>query len=211
MAKTVKVGIIGCGNIAPAYIKGCGDFSILDLVACADIDESRAQAFAGQHNLKAQTVNELLTDSEIEIVINLTIPQAHADVSLEIIQAGKHVYSEKPLALTREGGEKILAAADKHGVRVGCAPDTFLGGGIQTCRKLIDEGAIGDPVAATAFMLNHGHESWHPNPAFYYQTGGGPMFDMGPYYLTALINLLGPIKLHHRHNRKIISRKNRHE
>src|SRR5262249_45494403 len=124
----------------------------------------------------------------------LTVPKVHAEVSLSVIAAGKHVYSEKPLAITREDGKKVLDAAKAKGVMVGCAPDTFLGGGIQTCRKLIDDGWIGKPVAATAFMAGHGGETWHPNPFFYYAPGGGPVLDMGPYYLTALINLLGPAR-----------------
>jgi len=194
MAGKVKIGLIGCGNIAPAYIKWSRTFEILDVVACADINPAAAKKLASEYGLRACSVDELLADPEIEIVINLTVPKAHAEVSLAIIAAGKHVHSEKPLAVTREDGQKILAAAEKAGVRVGCAPDTFLGGGIQTCRKLIDDGAIGQPVAATAFMMSHGPESWHPNPGFYYKIGGGPLFDMGPYYLTALVNLLGPIR-----------------
>ena len=136
----------------------------------------------------------LLADPEIEIVLNLTIPKAHAEIAQRAVEAGKSAYNEKPLTITREDGRKLLATAKANGVRVGGAPDTFMGAGIQTCRKLIDDGAIGQPVAATAFMVCHGHESWHPDPEFYYKVGGGPMFDMGPYYLTALVNLLGPVK-----------------
>ena len=191
--RKVKVGIVGCGNISDQYIKGCRIFEILDLVACADIDFSKAEALAAKHGLKAYTVEDLFRDSEIEIVINLTIPVAHAEVTLAAIAAGKHVQSEKPLAITRADGQKILVAAKAQGVRIGCAPDTFLGGGLQTCRKLIDDGKIGEPVGATAFMMSPGPERWHPNPAFFYQTGAGPMFDMGPYYLTTLIHLLGPV------------------
>ncbi len=191
----VKVGIVGCGNISPAYFRGCAVFDILDVVACADIDVARAKARAEEFNIpKACSVEELLADPEIEIVINLTIPAAHAEVSLQAIAAGKNVHEEKPLALNRDDGKKILDAAEAKGLLVGCAPDTFLGGGLQTSRKLIDDGWIGQPIAATAFMAVHGHESWHPNPEFYYKAGGGPLFDMGPYYLTALVHLLGPIK-----------------
>ncbi|MBK9055354.1 MAG: Gfo/Idh/MocA family oxidoreductase [Chloroflexi bacterium] len=191
----VKVGIIGCGNISSAYMKGCRAWEILDVVACADINLSAAAAKAQEHNIpQALTVEALLNDPEIQIVINLTVPQVHAAVSLAIIANGKHVYSEKPLAITRADGLEILTAAKEKGVRVGCAPDTFLGGGLQTCRKLIDEGHIGEPVAAAAFMMGHGPEAWHPNPAIFYQPGAGPMFDMGPYYLTALIHLLGPVR-----------------
>ena len=142
---------------------------------------------------KVHDVEALLADPDIDIVLNLTTPNAHGSIALAALEAGKSVYNEKPLALSREEGQAMLKLADQKNLRVGCAPDTFLGGGIQTCRKLIDEGAIGQPVAATAFMMSRGHEHWHPNPSFYYKPGGGPMFDMGPYYLTALVNLLGPV------------------
>ena len=190
----VKVGIIGCGNISGIYMENCKKaFSNVELVACADIVHERAEAKAEEFNIKALSVDELLADSEIKIVLNLTIPKAHAEVSLSILEAGKNVYVEKPLAVTREEGKKVLDTAKAKGLIVGSAPDTFLGAGIQTCKKLIDDGWIGTPIAATAFMTCHGHESWHPDPEFYYQVGGGPMFDMGPYYLTALISLLGPV------------------
>jgi predicted dehydrogenase len=190
----VRIGIIGCGTISPAYFQGCRAFDILDVVACADLNMDRARARSEEFGISATLpVEELLADPAIQMVVNLTTPQAHTEVNLAAIAAGKHVYCEKPLAITRADGQKTLAAAESKGVRVGCAPDTFLGGGIQTCRKLIDDGRIGEPVAATAFMTCHGHESWHPDPAFYYQQGGGPMLDMGPYYLTALVNLIGPI------------------
>lgn len=190
--ETLKVGIIGTGNIAPAYLRGCQPFDVIKITACADILMDRARAFADEHDLAACSVDELLADDAIDIVINLTIPAAHAQVSLRIIEAGKHTYSEKPLALNRADGEKIIKAATAKGVRMGCAPDTFLGGGGQTARKIIDDGRIGKPIAATAFFLSHGPESWHPNAGFYYLKGGGPLFDMGPYYLTALVNLMGP-------------------
>ncbi|GGH76224.1 putative dehydrogenase [Pullulanibacillus pueri] len=192
---SVKVGIIGCGNISAIYFKAGQTFDAFDIVACADLDVSRAQARAEEFGVaKACSVDELLADPEIEIVVNLTIPGAHAEVATAALNAGKHVYGEKPLAVTREEGKNILNLAKEKGLLVGNAPDTFLGGGIQTCRKLIDDGWIGEPVSATAFMMGHGHESWHPDPGFYYQVGGGPMFDMGPYYITALINLIGPVK-----------------
>ncbi len=190
----IKVGIIGCGNISSAYLTNGRKFPILDIVALADTLLDRAQARAKEFNIpKACTVDELLADESIQLVINLTIPAAHAEVAIKAIEAGKHVLSEKPLGVTREEGKAILAAAKKHKVRVGCAPDTFFGAGHQTARKLIDEGAIGRPVAATAFMMCRGHESWHPDPAFYYKAGGGPMLDMGPYYITDLTQLLGPV------------------
>jgi predicted dehydrogenase len=191
----LRIGIIGTGNISPAYIKGCRDFDILHLAACADLDLDKARAVAAENEIPAvYSVEDMLNAPDIDIVVNLTIPAAHAAVSLSALNAGKHVYSEKPFAVTRDDGQKILATAREKGLRVGCAPDTFLFGPHQTCRKLIDEGAIGRPVAAFANMLSHGPESWHPNPDFFYQTGGGPMFDMGPYYVTCLVNLLGAVE-----------------
>ncbi len=194
MENKVKVGIIGCGNICGQYFQHLKDFPIVDLKACADLAMSRAEERAAEHGIKAMTVEGLLADKDIEIVVNLTVPKAHFPVNMAAIEAGKSVHCEKPLAINREDGRKTVAAAKAKGVLLGCAPDTFLGGGAQTCRKLIDDGWIGEPVAATAFMLCHGHESWHPSPEFYYEVGGGPMLDMGPYYLTALVNLMGPIK-----------------
>jgi len=194
MEKT-KIGIIGCGNISGIYFKRCKSFEILDIVAAADLIPERAQAKAAEFGIPmACTPEELLADQEIQIAVNLTIPQAHGAVAMAALKAGKCVHNEKPLALTREDGRKMLALAKRKGLRVGCAPDTFLGAGLQTCRKLIDDGRIGEPVGATAFMMCHGHESWHPDPEFYYKAGGGPMFDMGPYYLTALVNLMGPVR-----------------
>ena len=189
-----RVGIIGCGNISSIYLKNLPTHEHLHLVAVADLDMSRAQAKAAEHNLRALTVEQMLADPEIDLIVNLTIPKAHAEVNLQAIAAGKHTYCEKPLAVTVEDGKRTIDAAKAKGVRVGCAPDTVLGGGIQTCRKLIDEGAIGTPVGATAFMTTPGHELWHPDPEFYYKAGGGPMFDMGPYYLSALVQLLGAVK-----------------
>jgi Predicted dehydrogenases and related proteins len=190
-----KVGVIGCGNISDIYLQNGQKFTTFDIVAVADILQERAQAKAEKYGIsKAYTVEQLLADPEIEIVINLTIPAAHGEVALAALNAGKHVYNEKPLAVDRETAQKMLALASEKGLRVGCAPDTFLGAGLQTCRKLIDEGAIGEPVAATAFMLGHGPESWHPDPNFFYQPGAGPMFDMGPYYLTTLVSMLGPVQ-----------------
>jgi predicted dehydrogenase len=193
--KTTKIGIVGCGNISGIYLEAGRVFDILEIVACADLLPERASAQAAEYHIpKACSVEELLADPEIEIVVNLTIPRAHAEVALAVLQAGKSVHNEKPLAVSREDGMRLLELGRERGLRVGSAPDTFLGGGLQTCRKLIDDGWIGQPVAATAFMLCHGHESWHPDPDFYYQPGGGPMFDMGPYYLTALVHLMGPVR-----------------
>lgn len=193
--KKTKIGVIGCGAISGAYLGVCKKFDILEVVACADLDSDRAKAKASEHGIpRACSVQELLSDPDIEIVLNLTIPAAHAEVALSALNAGKSVHSEKPLAATRDDGRSIIQTAHETNLRVGCAPDTFLGGGIQTCVKLVNDGWIGKPVAATAFMLCHGHEGWHPDPEFYYKPGGGPMFDMGPYYLTALIALLGPVR-----------------
>ena len=191
----LKVGVMGCGTISPRYLGRLPKYSAVEVAACADIDLARAEDRAAEFGVpKACSPRELLDDANIELIVNLTVPKVHAEVSLAAIAAGKHVYSEKPLAVEREDGGAIMRAARENGVMVGCAPDTFLGGGIQTCRKLIDDGAIGRPIAATAFMMSHGHEHWHPDPGFFYQRGGGPMFDMGPYYLTALICLMGPVR-----------------
>ncbi len=195
MTEKTRIGIVGCGAISAAYLKIAKTFPILEVAACADMLPERAKARAEEFGVpKACTVDELLRDPEIQIIVNLTIPRAHAEVGLAALEAGKAVYNEKPLAVWREDGRKMVDLAKKKGLRLGAAPDTFLGGGLQTCRKLIDDGWIGEPVASTAFMLCHGHESWHPDPAFYYHHGGGPMFDMGPYYLTALVMLMGPVK-----------------
>ncbi|WP_078544683.1 Gfo/Idh/MocA family protein [Litchfieldia alkalitelluris] len=193
--KKVKVGIIGCGNISAIYLQAPKTLEILDVIAVADIDVERAKSKAEEYGIsKAYTVEELLADPEVEIVINLTIPGAHFEVCMKALEAGKHVYVEKPLSIELEDGKKLLQVAVEKGLRVGCAPDTFLGGGLQTCRKLVDDGWIGEPIAATAFMMGNGPEGWHPDPEFFYKKGGGPMLDIGPYYLTALINLIGPIK-----------------
>ena len=189
-----KVGIIGCGNVSPVYLRAGTTFEALDVVACADIDMDKAVARAEEFGVRACTVQELLDDLAIDIIVNLTVPDAHAEVAMAAVEAGKCVYNEKPLTSTREQGQALLEAARARGVLVGGAPDTFFGGAFQTARKLIDGGAIGTPHATIAFMMGHGHETWHPNPAFYYKPGGGPMFDMGPYYLTALVNLLGPVR-----------------
>mgnify|MGYP000981093460 CR=1 FL=1 len=190
-----KVGIVGCGNISGIYFQNLRKYPEVELVAAADIDLDRAKARAAEFGLaKAYTVEQLLADPDIDIVVNLTIPKAHAPVSLAALKAGKHVYVEKPLAVTREEGRELLAAAREKGLRIAGAPETFLGGGLQTCRKLIDDGAIGKPVAVSGFMMGGGPEGWHPDPEFFYAVGGGPMFDMGPYYLTAFVSLLGPIR-----------------
>jgi len=194
MAEKVKVGIVGCGNISGAYFDGCKKYDLLEVVACSDLVADRARARAKEFGVpKVCSTAEMLADPEVDIVVNLTTPGAHSEVNMAAIEAGKNVYVEKPLAVTREEGRRTVEAAKRKGVLLGGAPDTFLGGGGQTCRKLLDEGVIGEPVAATAFWVSPGHEGWHPAPEFYYKRGGGPMLDMGPYYVTALVNLLGPV------------------
>ena len=188
-----KIGVIGCGTISAAYFRAARAFPVLNMVACADLNPQAAAKAAEDWNVEALSVDELLTRDDIDIVLNLTIPQAHAEVTLAALNAGKHVHLEKPLALSRAEGEAVLERARATGLRVSCAPDTFLGAGLQTCRGLVDNGELGRVVAGTAFMMNPGHERWHPNPGFYYLRGGGPLFDMGPYYLTALVHLLGPV------------------
>ena len=190
----MDIGLIGCGNISDQYLTNLPRLPGINVKACADSVMERAKARALEYGIpEFLKVDELLERDDIELVVNLTIPKAHCEVSTRIINAGKHAYSEKPLAVRRSDGAKILESAKRMNKSAGCAPDTFLGAGIQTCRNLIDKGAIGEPIAATAFMANHGPEHGHPDPGFYYEVGGGPMLDMGPYYLTALINLMGPI------------------
>jgi predicted dehydrogenase len=195
MSEPVRVGVIGCGAICAQYFRTAAKLPILEMAACADLDPERARERAEEFGVpRVLSVSELLAAPEIEVVLNLTIPKAHASLALEALRHGKHTFLEKPLGVSRAEGEAVLAASRETGLRVGCAPDTFLGAGIQTARKLIDDGQIGRPVAFTGFMMGRGHESWHPSPEFYYKPGGGPMFDMGPYYLTALLNLLGPMR-----------------
>jgi predicted dehydrogenase len=189
----VGIGIIGCGTISGAYLKAACDFPILDVKAIADINPAAAEGRAAEFGLEAASVSELLADPAIEIVVNLTVPKAHVEVGLAALAAGKHVHSEKPIGITAAEARRLIDSAREKGLRLGCAPDTFLGGAHQTCRKLVDEGRIGTPVGATVFFMCPGHERWHPNPAFYYEVGGGPMLDMGPYYITDLVNLLGPV------------------
>lgn len=191
---TVNIGIVGCGNIISQYLSTLPALETLRLVAVADLDKSRAEAVAAdQPGVRALSVQELMDDDEVQLVLNLTIPAAHAQVALQAIAAGKHVYGEKPLAATSAEAAGVLAAAAAAGVVVGCAPDTVLGTGTQTARRAIDDGLIGRPISATATMVTPGHERWHPNPDFYYVPGGGPLLDMGPYYVSALVTLLGPV------------------
>jgi len=191
-----RIGIAGIGNISKIYLDNLtGMFGgKVKLAAVTDTVFERAKKAAADYKVKAfKSVKEMLAGSHIDMLLNLTPPAFHFDIALAAVKAGKHVYNEKPLCVKREDAVRLLAAAAEKKVRVGGAPDTFLGAGLQTCRKLIDDGWIGSPLAATAFMLNHGPEHWHPDPEFIYQSGHGPLFDMGPYYLTALVNLLGPV------------------
>lgn len=187
------IGVVGCGVISEAYLKGAARSKLIRVKSVADLNVEAAAQRAKEFHVRAVSVEALLADEEIDIVINLTVPQAHAPVSLSIIEAGKHVYSEKPLATRLADAQALVLAAAAKRLRVGCAPDTFLGAAHQACRRAIDAGRIGTPVAGGAAVLSHGMEHWHPNPAFYFQRGGGPMLDMGPYYITQLINLLGPV------------------
>lgn len=189
----VGIGIIGCGNISGAYLKAMASFPILDIRGVADMNADMARSRAEEFNLRARSVEDLLGDPEIEIIVNLTVPKAHVEVALRSLDAGKHTYSEKPLGVTFAEGKRLADAAKAKNLRIGAAPDTFLGGSHQTARTLIDQGVLGKPVGGTATFMCPGHERWHPNPAFYYETGGGPMLDMGPYYITDLVNLFGPV------------------
>lgn len=193
--RIVKIGIIGCGVISHTYIMNIKTmYTWLNILACADLSLTKAQKVAHQYDIpKACTPEELLKIQDIEIVINLTVPSVHASVNQKILQAGKHVYCEKPLALNMEDAKKTLEVAKEYNRMLACAPETFLGAGLQTCRKIIDEGWIGRPLSMTANMMSYGVETWHASPEFYYKKGGGPMMDMGPYYITALVALLGPI------------------
>jgi len=191
--KPVGIGVIGCGNISAAYLAAARKFPILNVVVLADANPKAAEARAAEFGLASRPVDSLLADPAVEIVLNLTVPNAHVEVGLKAIAAGKHVHSEKPLGVTLADARRLIEAATTKGLRLGCAPDTFLGGSHQTARHAVDDGLIGPPIGGAAFFMCPGHERWHPNPGFYYLAGGGPMLDMGPYYVTDLVNLLGPV------------------
>jgi predicted dehydrogenase len=194
MARRAAIGIIGCGNISEAYLKLAPLFGNVQIVAVADIVPAYAKARAEQFGVRALSVNELLKDKGIEAVINLTIPEVHYEVTSSILSAGKHAYSEKPMALSAKKAAKLVKEADKRGLKLACAPDTFLGAGGQTARALIDKGTIGKVVGGTAYVMSHGMEHWHPNPGFFFRPGAGPVFDVGVYYITALVGLLGGVE-----------------
>jgi len=191
--RKVGIGVIGCGNISTKYLQALRHFPMVELKAVADMRSAAAEKRGAEFDVPGLRVDQLLKRDDVEIVVNLTVPLAHTDVSLAVLNAGKHVHSEKPLGVNLVEARKVMDLAAQKNLRVGCAPDTFLGGGHQTARKLIDDGAIGRPVAGSAFFGCPGHESWHPAPGFYYLRGGGPMLDMGPYYITDLVQLLGPV------------------
>ncbi|WP_138493078.1 Gfo/Idh/MocA family protein [Paenibacillus pinistramenti] len=189
----LQVGVIGCGVISHAYLNYLQKSSAVTVTACADLVPEKARERAAEFSIEnVYTVEEML-QSSVDIILNLTVPASHAAVSLAALEHGKHVYTEKPLAVSLSDGKKMLELAARKGLMIGSAPDTFMGSGLETARQALLGGVIGRPVAASAFMMGTGPESWHPNPAFFYAAGGGPMFDMGPYYLTALVQLLGPI------------------
>lgn len=193
MARTL-IGIIGCGNISDAYFKGAARSSLVHVKACADLNPEAAKAKAALYGATPMSVPAMLADPQITLVVNLTVPLAHAAVSRQVVEAGKSVYSEKPLAARFDDAAAVMRLAQAQGVRVGCAPDTFMGASHQACRRALDAGAIGTAVGGAAVIMGHGAESWHPNPEFFYKPGGGPVLDMGPYYVTQLVNLLGPVR-----------------
>ncbi len=194
MTQRTGVGIIGCGNISAAYMRMADFFSTYSVVACADLNLDAAKARAEEFNLRAQTIDDLLAADDIQVIVNLTIPAAHFEVSKRILEAGKSVYSEKPYVLTLEEGAELRDLAQSKGLRIGSAPDTFLGQSHQRARAIIDAGEVGKVLSGTCYVMGHGMEDWHPNPDFFYQEGAGPVLDIGPYYVTNLIQLLGPVE-----------------
>jgi predicted dehydrogenase len=194
MAKTYGVGIMGAGNISAAYLRLAPLFKGLEVRAVADIMPEAAKKRAEEFGVAAQTPDELLKNSEVDVIVNLTVPAAHYRVSMDIISAGKHSYSEKPFVLSLEEGLSLKKAADERNLKVGSAPDTFLGGAHQQAREIIDSGKLGKIMSGTTHVMSRGMEHWHPNPDFFFQPGGGPILDLGPYYITDLVHLLGPVK-----------------
>lgn len=194
MAKTYGVGIMGAGNISSAYLRLAPLFKGLEVRAVADILPAAAQKRAEEFGVAAQTPDELLKNSELDVIVNLTIPATHYSVSKDIVSAGKHAYSEKPFVLSLEEGKALKKAADERNLKVGSAPDTFLGGAHQQARDIIDSGKLGKIMSGTTHVMGPGMEHWHPNPDFFFKPGGGPILDMGPYYVTNLVHLLGPVK-----------------
>ena len=194
MTRTLGIGVIGCGNISAAYFRLAPLFKGLEVRACTDINMAAAEARAKEFGVRAEGIDALLADPDVDVVINLTIPEAHYGVTLKALEAGKHVYSEKPFVLTIDEGKRLKEIADAKNLRVGSAPDTFLGGAHQLARKLVDDGSVGTITSGTAHVMSHGMENWHPNPDFFFLPGAGPVLDVGPYYVANLINLIGPVK-----------------
>lgn len=190
----LNIGIVGCGNIAAAYLRNARLFDDVAIVACADIDPAASARRAAEFGVRALDVDALMADPGIALVLNLTVPAAHFAISMQALAAGKHVFTEKPLGVNVDEGQRLVHEAAARGLAIGSAPDTFLGAAGRLARRMMARGAIGTPVAGTAFMFGRGMEHWHPDPAFYYQAGAGPVLDMGPYYLTMLVNLLGPVR-----------------
>lgn len=192
----VNIAMIGVGAISGIYLENLTKvFKEVRILGVCDLVRERAEKAQAAYGIEKlyETMYDAFCDPEVQVILNLTRPYEHYEVTKGALESGKHVYSEKPLAADYEEGRKLVALAEEKGLMLGGAPDTYLGAGIQTCRKLIDDGFIGDPIGAACFMICHGHETWHPDPEFYYKRGGGPMMDMGPYYVTALINLLGGV------------------
>jgi predicted dehydrogenase len=188
----IKIGVIGCGNISTTYMRNAALFNNVELTACADIVPASAAQRASEYRIEAMTVESLLESANVDLVLNLTIPTEHHRVTSAALDAGKHVFTEKPLATSSELARELVAAARARNLALGSAPDTYLGAAGRMARSLIDGGGLGRIIAGTAFMMGHGMEHWHPSPEFYYQKGGGPVLDMGPYYLSMLVYLLGP-------------------
>ena len=190
-----NVAFVGCGNISEIYLSNITNtFDNICVYGVCDLIAEKEQAKSEAYGVKIMTLEEMLSDPAVDIVLNITQPIYHYELCKQILEAKKNVYVEKPLSLTFEQGKELVELAEKNGVLLGCAPDTFMGAGIHTARKIIDDGIIGDIIGATAFMVTAGHERWHPDPEFYYEIGGGPLFDMGPYYITAFLNMLGPVE-----------------
>jgi len=194
MNNELGVGILGCGNISKTYFELSPLFRGIEIRACADLNPDAAKASAEKYGVRAESIDGLLKADDIDIVINLTIPDAHWPVSRDILSAGKHVYSEKPLVLDLADGAAMAALAAEKGLKVGSAPDTFLGGAHQQARQAIDDGRVGRITSGTCHVMSHGMEHWHPNPDFFFLPGGGPILDLGPYYIANLVNLVGPVK-----------------
>ncbi|MBU2957982.1 Gfo/Idh/MocA family oxidoreductase [Paracoccus sp. 1_MG-2023] len=193
MPRTLGIGVIGCGNISASYMALAPLFKGIEMRACADVDPDAAAARAAEYGLRAQSVDDLLASPDIDIVVNLTVPVAHYDISRRILQAGKHSYSEKPFVLTLPEAESLRRLADASGLRIGSAPDTFMGAAHQLARAAIDEGRVGPITGGTCHVMSSGMEDWHPNPDFFFQPGAGPILDLGPYYITNLVQLIGPV------------------